>query len=97
MGNGYKWSGGAFNDARIQSHTKHKKKIEFIIASLAIIILVRIIYKSIGPQNGVTPHEHVSLHIVLGETLLAFIHPFKPIGGITFPLEFEGCPVLLTF
>lgn len=38
-----------------------KKEIEFIIASLAIIILVRTNYKSIGPQNGVNPHEHVNL------------------------------------
>lgn len=59
MGNGYRKNVSALkkHSHLITHHTK-KQIVEIVIASLATNIVRRANYRSIGPQNDPTPHEH---------------------------------------
>jgi len=61
------------------SHTE-KQTIEPIITSPTTNI--------VGPQNGLTFHEHVTQcpHIILGEAQFAFVHSTTPIGRNYLPI-----------
>jgi hypothetical protein len=65
-------------------HTSHIVKyiIEPIVASPTTIIMSRTNYKSIGPQNDPTFHEHAKqgFHTILNEAQPTFVHLATPIG-----------------
>jgi hypothetical protein len=65
------------------NHTPHTKKqiVEHVVASHATNIVPRANYRSIGPQNDPTFHEHViqGLHVALGMVLLILAHLSTPI------------------
>jgi hypothetical protein len=56
------------------NHTPHTNKqiVEPIVASHATNIVFKANYRSVEPQNGLTPHEHIvqGLHAALGVALL---------------------------
>jgi hypothetical protein len=82
-----KWDVGALKGVQTQSHTIHRKKnlLNLQLYPLPPIVGSTIRWpnnlfqkncKSIKPQNGPTPHEHVGQgrHVALGRVLPIFIH-----------------------
>jgi hypothetical protein len=67
----------------VLDHTPYieKQVIKPVIASHTTKIVLRANYRSIKPQNGPTPHEHVvqGLHIALGMVLPVLTHLSTPV------------------
>jgi hypothetical protein len=67
----------------ILNHTPHieKQTIEPVVTSHATNIVLRVNYRSVKPQNGPTPHEHVvqSPHVALGMVIPVLAHLSTPV------------------
>jgi hypothetical protein len=70
-------------------HTSHivKDIVEPIVASPTTIIMSRANYKSIGPQNDPTFHEHATqgFHTILNEAQPTLVHLATTIGNNFLP------------
>jgi hypothetical protein len=66
----------------------YKQFFELAIASLATNIVYGTNCMSMRPQNGPTPHEHVSQgsHITLGEAQPSLVHLPTSVGGNYLPI-----------
>jgi hypothetical protein len=65
-----------------------KHIIEHVIASSIMNIVSKTKCRFVEPQNGPTINEHATegLHIIMGETKLAFVHLATPLERNFFPI-----------
>jgi hypothetical protein len=75
----------------VLDHTPHTEKqtTELVVASHVTNIVHITNYRSVEPQNGLTPHEHVvqGLHVALGVVLHVFAHLSTPVIRNYLPIK----------